>query len=78
MPGRRHTSFFGLAVSQGVGDVAQTGPVEIVAVSSGLYDVTGSEPLQPDAALLLGPCKVVPEEWPTLAAEALTWRSVMT
>jgi phthiocerol/phenolphthiocerol synthesis type-I polyketide synthase E len=72
MAGRRHTSFFGLLfLSRALATIAQTGPVEIVAVSRGLYDVTGSEPLQPDAALLLGPCKVIPQEWPHIRCRSV-------
>ena len=63
--GRRRSNFYGLLfLSKALAAVPQLGPLEIVAVSCGLYDVTGSEPLQPDAALLLGPCKVIPQEWP--------------
>ena len=40
-------------------------------MSCGLYDVTGSEPLQPDAALLLGPCKVIPQEWPHIRCRSI-------
>jgi len=60
-----HTSFYSLLfLSQALMGVGRAESLEIVAVSCGLYDVTGSEPLQPDAALLLGPCKVIPQEWP--------------
>ncbi|HWS93105.1 MAG TPA: SDR family NAD(P)-dependent oxidoreductase, partial [Mycobacterium sp.] len=60
-----HTSFYSLLfLSQALMGVGRAEPLEIVAVSCGLYDVTGSESLQPEAALLLGPCKVIPQEWP--------------
>ena len=62
-PGR--TSFYSLLfLAQALIDAGQTGPLEIVVVSRGLYDVIGNEPLHPDAALVLGPCKVIPQERP--------------
>lgn len=65
MAGRKHASFYGLLfLSRALAAVAQSGSFEIVAVSRGLHDVTGNEPLQPDAALILGPCKVIPQELP--------------
>jgi NAD(P)-dependent dehydrogenase (short-subunit alcohol dehydrogenase family) len=44
---------------------------EIVVVSSGVQDVTGEEELRPEQATVLGPCKVIPQEYP-----GLTCRSV--
>ncbi|SFO40865.1 type I polyketide synthase [Nitrosospira briensis] len=40
--------------------------VEITVITNQLEDVTGSESLRPDKALLLGPCKVIPQEYPYL------------
>jgi NAD(P)-dependent dehydrogenase (short-subunit alcohol dehydrogenase family)/acyl carrier protein len=37
--------------------------VEITVITNQLEDVTGSESLRPDKALLLGPCKVIPQEY---------------
>ncbi|HSP78622.1 MAG TPA: SDR family NAD(P)-dependent oxidoreductase, partial [Myxococcaceae bacterium] len=42
-----------------------TAPIELSFVTSGLQDVTGEEPLEPEKALVLGPCKVLPQELPT-------------
>ena len=39
---------------------------QLTVVSSGLYDVTGAEALTPANALLTGPCKVLPQEYPKL------------
>ncbi|HJT50362.1 MAG TPA: type I polyketide synthase, partial [Nitrosospira sp.] len=45
--------------------------VEITVVTNQLEDVTGSESLRPEKALLSGPCKVIPQEY-----EYLTCRLV--
>lgn len=37
--------------------------VEITVITDQLEDVTGSEFLRPEKALLLGPCKVIPQEY---------------
>ncbi|SFH30738.1 Acyl transferase domain-containing protein [Nitrosospira sp. Nsp14] len=37
--------------------------VEITVVTNGLEDVTGNEQLYPEKSLLLGPCKVIPQEY---------------
>ncbi len=40
--------------------------VDLLAVSSGVQEVTGEEPLEPERATLLGPCKVIPREFPNI------------
>ena len=71
--GRKHAGVFMAcsSLSRALAAVAQSGPLEIVAVSRGLYDVTGNEPLQPDAALVLGPCKVIPQERPHIRCRSI-------
>jgi NAD(P)-dependent dehydrogenase (short-subunit alcohol dehydrogenase family)/acyl carrier protein len=39
-------------------------PLSIVAVTAGVHDVTGAETLHPEQALVLGPCRVIPQELP--------------
>jgi acyl transferase domain-containing protein len=48
-----------------------TAPVRILAVGSGLQEITGEEPLHPEASTLLGPCLVIPQEHPDLHCRAL-------
>ena len=61
--GEARRSFYSLLfLAQAFINSGWTGPLEIVVVSGGLYDVTGDEPLDPDGALVLGPCKVIPQE----------------
>ncbi|RKI20334.1 SDR family oxidoreductase [Corallococcus sp. AB030] len=38
------------------------GPVDVAVLVSGALEVTGDEPLVPARALMVGPCKVVPQE----------------
>ena len=72
LAGHERTSFFSLLyLTQALIGASHGGTLEIIAVSCGLYDVTGSEPLQPDAALLLGPCKVIPQEWPHITCRSI-------
>jgi amino acid adenylation domain-containing protein len=41
-------------------------PADIIVLSRGIFDITGSEDLSPPQALLLGPLKVIPQEFPHL------------
>jgi amino acid adenylation domain-containing protein len=38
-----------------------------IVVTQGAHDVTGSEELVPERAMLLGPCSVIPVEYPSIA-----------
>jgi acyl transferase domain-containing protein len=68
LAGRERTNLYSLLyLSQALKGAAQIGSLEIAVVSRGLYDVTGSEALQPGGALLLGPCKVIPQEYPHIS-----------
>ncbi|MDE3155379.1 MAG: SDR family NAD(P)-dependent oxidoreductase [Acidobacteriota bacterium] len=62
-------AFFGLlGLAQAIGASGRQDPVSIVAVASGLFAVTGQEMLRaPAQALLLGPCHVIPQEYPHVA-----------
>ncbi|PTL74938.1 type I polyketide synthase [Vitiosangium sp. GDMCC 1.1324] len=51
-----------LALSRALQPRAAETPVEVALVVGGALEVTGDEPLVPARALLLGPCKVVPQE----------------
>src|SRR5690606_15399044 len=43
-----------------------TGDCVLCAVTEGIFDVTGTEPLYPEQAVVLGLCNVVPQEYPAL------------
>jgi NAD(P)-dependent dehydrogenase (short-subunit alcohol dehydrogenase family) len=64
--------FFSLiGLGRALGGGSQDLRREIVIVSAGVQDVTGEEALRPEQATVLGPCKVIPQEYP-----GLTCRSV--
>ncbi|MGH8686768.1 MAG: SDR family NAD(P)-dependent oxidoreductase [Burkholderiales bacterium] len=43
----------------------------LFALSSGVYDVCGSEALWPEKSTLLGPCMVIPQEYPNLRVKSI-------
>lgn len=46
--------------------------IRMSVITNGLYDVTGEErQAAPAAALLLGPCKVIPQEYPRITARSI-------
>ncbi len=59
-----------LALSQALGDQGSAA-CEINIVTNDLLDVTGNEHLQPDKATLLGPCRVIPQEYPHLTCRII-------
>ncbi|MCP4662738.1 MAG: SDR family NAD(P)-dependent oxidoreductase, partial [bacterium] len=46
-------------------------PVELGIVSTGVQSVTGREPIWAEKAALLGPCQVIPKEYPDLRCRAI-------
>jgi len=60
-------SFYSLLwLAQALGDHHLSRTVELVVVSSQLHSVTGEESICPAKATLLGPCRVIPYEYPQL------------
>ncbi|MBA2660485.1 MAG: KR domain-containing protein [Nitrosospira sp.] len=70
---RNFFSLFFLAQAlEGVRALIPSGKkVEITVVTDQLEDVTGNEFLLPEKALLLGPCKVIPQEYSQLACRIM-------
>jgi acyl transferase domain-containing protein len=60
-----------LYLLQALGCPPGAGKIELVVVSSGLHDVTGSEPLCPEKAPLLALCVVAPQEYHELACRSV-------
>ncbi len=57
--------FFSLLfIAQAISELAISAPIALGVVTSQLHDVTGDETLQPQAATALGPCSVIPKEFP--------------
>jgi phthiocerol/phenolphthiocerol synthesis type-I polyketide synthase E len=53
------------------GSDGKIAPVELWVLSSGVHRVTGGESRVPARAALLGPCRVIPQELPGVACQAL-------
>jgi hypothetical protein len=53
-----------LYLAQTLAERGSPGPVELVAVANGLHDLTGEEVLKPEKSVLLGPLRVIPQEYP--------------
>jgi acyl transferase domain-containing protein/acyl carrier protein len=60
-----------LYLAQALGRQAVGGALRIVVVSSDMQDVTGAEPLVPAKATLLGPCRVIPQEYPNITCRSI-------
>ncbi|NOK35467.1 SDR family oxidoreductase [Corallococcus exercitus] len=52
----------------------EKGPVDVAVLVSGALDVTGDEPLVPARALVVGPCKVIPQEHAELRTRCIDVR----
>lgn len=46
-------------------------PMELIVITEQAHEVTGSETIAPDNAMLLGACKVIPQEYPHLACRLI-------
>ncbi|WP_407884225.1 SDR family NAD(P)-dependent oxidoreductase [Scytonema sp. NUACC26] len=53
-----------LFLAQALGKQNSTQPLQIGVLSNNMHEVTGFEVLSPEKATLLGPCKVIPQEYP--------------
>jgi acyl transferase domain-containing protein/acyl carrier protein len=60
-----------LHLAQALGRRGVTRPVRLLVISSGLQSVTGDEPLCPEKATLLSPCKVIPQELPNVSCRSV-------
>lgn len=53
-------------LAQAIGDVNITKKIEIIVVTSNLYEVLGHEAVNPLKSTVIGPCKVIPKEYPDI------------
>ncbi len=60
-----------LWLTQALGKRVLKSPVEITLISRCIHEVLGGEQLNPDQATLLGPCKVIPQEYPQIQCRAV-------
>jgi NAD(P)-dependent dehydrogenase (short-subunit alcohol dehydrogenase family) len=68
-----------LYLTQSIGDQASGEPIQLKIVSDDLHRVTGKEVLSPSKGILMGPCRVIPREFPNIrcANVDLTERSTV-
>ncbi|MBC1236342.1 MULTISPECIES: type I polyketide synthase [Nostoc] len=55
-----------LFLSQALGQQSITDALQILVVTNNIHDVTGEENPCPEKATVLGPCKVIPQEYPNI------------
>jgi len=55
-----------LQIAQAIGELNISVPINIGIVSNQIHDVTGEERLTPEMATVLGPCGVIPKEFPNI------------
>jgi len=61
-----------LYLAQAIGDVSITEKIQISVLTNGLFDITGAEQhLNPEKALLMGPAKVIHQEYRNLSCRVL-------
>jgi acyl transferase domain-containing protein/acyl carrier protein len=58
-------------LAQAIGEEAPEERVELLVASNGLYEVVGTESLMPAKALMLGPCRVIPLEYPNISCRGI-------
>ena len=60
-----------LYLAQAIGELGETVPIEILAITNQAQDVIGNETVNPAAAVGLGPCKVIPLEYPNVTCRSI-------
>ncbi|NJK58277.1 MAG: SDR family NAD(P)-dependent oxidoreductase [Pleurocapsa sp. SU_5_0] len=60
-----------LFLAQALGKQNLSEKLQITVVSNNMQSVTGEEPLSPDKATLLGPVKVIPQEYPNVSCRSI-------
>ena len=66
-PSNQDFGFYSLLhIAQAIGERNVCVPITIGIISNGIHDVTGEECLDPETATVLGPCGVIPKEFPNV------------
>ncbi|WP_138505856.1 type I polyketide synthase [Nostoc sp. PA-18-2419] len=60
-----------LFLTQAIGEQNLTDFLEIAIVSNNMQELTGQEALSPEKALVLGPCKIIPMEYPNINCRSI-------
>ncbi|GCE29298.1 hypothetical protein KDA_47820 [Dictyobacter alpinus] len=60
-----------MALAQALGEVNLEDPCQIIAVSNELQDVTGQETTCPEKATIIGPSRIIAQEYPSLSCRSV-------
>jgi acyl transferase domain-containing protein len=60
-----------IRLAQAFGEQGYRELVDLIVVSAGMHKVQGHENVDPDLALLLGPCKTIPVEYPNIQCRSV-------
>jgi len=60
-----------LWLTQAIGEQSADEPLRIIVVTNNMQQVTGDESLHPEKATVLGPCKVIPQEYRHISCSSL-------
>jgi NAD(P)-dependent dehydrogenase (short-subunit alcohol dehydrogenase family) len=61
-------------LAQAIGRIGMATPPRLVVVTDGVHEVVGGEPLVPEKATTLGPCRVIPQEFPNMVCRHVDLR----
>src|SRR5581483_2084401 len=62
-------------LAQALGEVGVATPLRMVVATEGVHEVTGAESLLPEKAVVAGPCRVIPQEFPNIACRQVDLES---
>jgi len=60
-----------ISLAQALGDQMIAEPLQLDIVSNGLQDVIGDENIEPEKATILGPRRVIPQEYPNISCRSI-------
>lgn len=60
-----------LFLAQALAEQNRSAPLTLQVLTHGLYSVTGSEALIPEQATILGPCQMIPQEYPQITCRLI-------
>ncbi len=66
------------ALAQALGKVNPADTRQIVVVSNQMHEVTGDEPLSPEKAMILGPVRVIPQEYANLQCRSIDFAAPLS
>ncbi|HEX8685241.1 MAG TPA: SDR family NAD(P)-dependent oxidoreductase [Pyrinomonadaceae bacterium] len=60
-----------LSLAQALGDHGFNNPLRLMVVTDGVHSIGGAEAVYPAKALTLGPCRVIPQEYPHIDCQSV-------